>query len=102
MKRMDRILSLLSLSAKGRNLVSGEFMAEKAIKEGTAKVVIVSEDASENKKHFRDMCNYRKIPVFFYATKEELGKAIGREMRASLAVTDAGMAANIIGHLEER
>ena len=37
-----------------------------------------------------------------YATKEELGKAIGREMRASLAVTDAGMAANIIGHLEER
>ena len=34
MKRMDRILSLLSLSAKGRNLVSGEFMAEKAIKEG--------------------------------------------------------------------
>ena len=103
MKRMDRILSLLSLSTKGRNLVSGEFMAEKAIKEGTAKVVIVSEDASENtKKHFRDMCNYRKIPVFFYATKEELGKAIGREMRASLAVTDAGMAANIIGHLEER
>ena len=103
MKRMDRILSLLSLSAKGRNLVSGEFMAEKAIKEGTAKVVIVSEDASENtKKHFRDMRNYRKIPVFFYATKEELGKAIGREMRASLAVTDAGMAANIIGHLEER
>lgn len=103
MKRMDRILSLLSLSAKGRNLVSGEFMAEKAIKEGTAKVVIVSGDASENtKKHFRDMCNYRKIPVFFYATKEELGKAIGREMRASLAVTDAGMAANIIGHLEER
>ena len=100
---MDRILSLLSLSAKGRNLVSGEFMAEKAIKEGTAKVVIVSEDASENtKKHFPDMCNYRKIPVFFYATKEELGKAIGREMRASLAVTDAGMAANIIGHLEER
>ena len=99
MKRMDRILSLLSLSAKGRNLVSGEFMAEKAIKEGTAKVVIVSEDT---KKHFRDMCNYRKIPVFFYATKEELGKAIGREMRASLAVTDAGMAANIIGHLEER
>ncbi len=103
MKRMDRILSLLSLSAKGRNLVSGEFMAEKAIKEGTAKVVIVSEDASENtKKHFRDMCTYREIPVFFYATKEELGKAIGREMRASLAVTDAGMAANIIGHLEER
>ena len=103
MKRMDRVLSLLSLSAKGRNLVSGEFMAEKAIKEGTAKVVIVSEDASENtKKHFCDMCNYRKIPVFFYATKEELGKAIGREMRASLAVTDAGMAANIIGHLEER
>ena len=100
---MNKGLSLLGLAFRSGNLVSGEFMAEKAIKEGTAKVVIVSEDASENtKKHFCDMCNYRKIPIFFYATKEELGKAIGREMRASLAVTDAGMAANIIGHLEER
>lgn len=103
MKKMDKILSLLSLSAKGRNLVSGEFSAEKAIKEGKAGLVIVAEDASDNtKKHFKDMCTYRDIPCFEYADKEALGRAIGKEMRASVAVTDENMASNIIRHLEER
>ena len=101
MKRMDKVLSLLGLAARGRNLVSGEFSTEKAVKEGKAALVIVGADASDNtKKMFTNMCNYREIPISFYASKEALGKAIGKEMRASIAVTDPGMAANIIRHLE--
>lgn len=102
MKRMDKVLSLLGLAARGRNLVSGEFMTEKTVKEGKASLVVVGTDASDNtKKMFTDMCVYRDIPIRFYGLKEELGKAIGKEMRASVAVTDPGMAANIIKHLEE-
>lgn len=98
----DKILSLLGLSAGGRNLVSGEFSTEKAIKEGKAKLVIVSSDASDNtKKKFTNMCTFYKIPVRFYTSKEDLGRAIGREMRSSVAVTDLGMAVNILKHLEE-
>ena len=53
----DKILSLLGLAAKGRNLVSGEFSTEKAVKEGKAALVIVSSDASDNtKKKFTNMC----------------------------------------------
>ena len=37
---------------------------------------------------------------YVYGSKEELGHSIGREMRASLAVTDAGLAKSLIGHLE--
>lgn len=100
MKRMDKVLSLLGLAARGRNLVSGEFSTEKAVKEGKAALVVIGSDASDNtKKMFTNMCNYRNIPIRFYGLKEELGKAIGKEMRASIAVTDAGMAANIIKHL---
>lgn len=103
MKKMDKILSLLGLAARGRNLVSGEFSTEKAVKEGKASLVVVGTDASDNtKKMFTNMCNYRGIPFYFYGLKEELGKAIGKEMRASIAVTDAGMAANIIKHLENQ
>ena len=100
---MDKVLSLLGLAARGRNLVSGEFSTEKAVKEGRASLVVVGTDASDNtKKMFTNMCNYRDIPICFYGLKEELGKAIGKEMRASIAVTDAGMAANIVKHLENQ
>lgn len=100
---MDKVLSLLGLAAKGKNLVSGEFMVEKTIKGGKAALVIVGEDASDNtKKMFTNMCNYRNIPVKFYGLKEELGRAIGKEMRSSIAVTNPGMAENIIRHLEEQ
>lgn len=39
---------------------------------------------------FRNMCTYYKVPYVEFGGKEELGHAIGRGMRASLAVQDAG------------
>lgn len=97
---MDKVLSLLGLAARGKNLVSGEFSTEKAVKAGKAALVIVGTDASDNtKKMFTDMCTYRNIPIYFYATKAEIGRALGKEIRASVAVTESGMAANIIKRL---
>ena len=98
----DKVLSLLGLAARGKNLVSGEFSTEKAVKEGKAQVVIVAEYASDNtKKMFRDKCTFYDIPVYFYSDKENLGRAMGKQMRASAAVTDSGLASGIIKHLEE-
>jgi len=72
-------------------VVSGEFSTEKAIKTGKAFLVIVAEDASANtKKSFTDSCTYYQVPLRIYGTKEELGHHIGKQMRASLAVTDEG------------
>ena len=101
-KSRDKVLSLLGLAARGRNLVSGDFSTEKAVKEGKAELVIVGGDASDNtKKMFTNMCAFYKVPIYFYATKDVLGKSIGREMRASVAVTDRGLATGIMKHLEE-
>ena len=98
----DRVLSLLGLAARGRNLVSGEFSTEQAVKVGRAYLVIVGKDASDNtRKLFTNMCSFYETPVYFYGTKASLGQAIGREMRASVAVTDEGMAKNIRKRLEE-
>lgn len=72
-------------------------MTDKAVHEGKAKVVIVATDASDNtKKEFRDMCSYYKVPYYEYATKEELGHSMGKEMRASVAITDEGFAKSVI------
>ena len=95
------VCSLLGLAARGRNLVSGEFSTEKAIKEGKAYVVLIAEDASANtKKHFNDMCSYRSIPCFLFGDKDILGHSIGNEMRASLAVINEGLARSIIEKLD--
>ena len=62
----DRVLSLLGLAAKGRNLRSGEFSTEKAVKEGSAAMVIIGNDASDNtKKKFTNMCAFYNTPIYF-------------------------------------
>ncbi|MBP3421003.1 MAG: ribosomal L7Ae/L30e/S12e/Gadd45 family protein [Lachnospiraceae bacterium] len=101
MNRPDRVLSMLGIAAKGRNVVSGEFATEKAVKTGKAYLVIVAEEASDNtKKMFTNMCEFYEVPIAFYGDKDALGHAIGRQMRASLAVTDAGLANGILKLLE--
>lgn len=98
----DKILSLLGLAARGKNLVSGEFSTENAVKERKAALVIVSSEASDNtKKMFTNMCAFYQTPIYFYGTKDALGHAVGKEMRASVAVTDKGLADSVIRHLEE-
>ena len=100
--RPNRVFSLLGLATKAAKTASGEFMTEKAVKSGRARLVLVGTDASENtKKDFRDMCVFYRVPYYEYGTKEELGHAMGKEMRASLAVTDSGFAKSIRACLEE-
>lgn len=88
-----KIFNLFGIATKSRNIVSGEFSTEKAVKEHKAALVIVAEDASDNtKKMFTNMCTYYKVPVYFFGEKIELGHSMGKEFRASLAVLDRGLA----------
>ncbi len=93
MDHRQKILSLIGLATKAGKTVSGEFSTEKAVKSGKAHLVVVSEEASDNtKKMFTNMCTYYKVPVFYFGEKDELGHAMGKQMRASLAITDEGLA----------
>ena len=91
MENHKKILNLLGLATKAGKTASGGFMTEKSVKGGKAFLVLVPEDASDNtKKMFTNMCTYYKVPLYFWGKKEDLGAAIGRDYRASLALTDAG------------
>ena len=84
---------MLGIAAKSGNVVSGEFSTEKAIKTGYAYLVIVSEEASANtNKMFTNMTEFYEVPMYVFGTKEELGRCIGKEFRASLAITDENLA----------
>lgn len=98
----NKVYSYIGFAMKSGNIKSGEFAAEKAVKEGKAYVVIVARDASANtKKKFYNMCEFYKVAFFVYGTKEELGHSIGKEYRASLAITDQGLANAIIQNINQ-
>lgn len=89
----DRVISMLGLAERAGKIASGEFAVEKAVKSYHAHLVVVASDASDNtKKMFRNMCEYYKVPMVVYSDKDTLGHGIGKMMRASLAVLDAGFA----------
>lgn len=85
--------SLIGLAMKAGKIVSGEFSTEKAVKTGKAYLVVLSGDASANtKKKFKNMSEFYHVPYYEFADKVELGRAIGKDFRASLAVTDENLA----------
>ena len=93
-KGLERSLKMQIPQEVYENLESGEFSTEKAVKTGKAWLVIVSAEASDNtKKKFHNMCTYYEVPCYDFGGKEELGRAMGKEFRASLAVTDENLAA---------
>lgn len=96
----NRVLSMLGLAARSRNVVSGGFATEQAVKSGKAYLVIIAEDASDNtRKKYSNMCGFYEVPYEYYGVKEILGHAIGKEERSCLAVTDKGFADSIRKHL---
>ncbi len=98
--KLNKSLSLLSLATKAGKTKSGEFLTEKAVKEGDAYLVIVAADASDNtRKRFQNMCDFYKVPIYFYADKDTLGHAMGKEFRASLAILDEGFAKGMKKHM---
>lgn len=86
-----KFCSLLGIAQKAGRVASGEFMTEKSVKEGRARLVVVAGDASDNtKKMFQNMCDYYEVPYWSGLDKDTLGHVIGKEFRASLAVNDDG------------
>lgn len=82
---------------KAGKAASGEYMTEKAVKAFKASLVILAEDASENtKKKFQNMCDFYDTPLIYYSGRNEIGAAIGKEFRVSLAITDEGFGKAIL------
>lgn len=96
-----KVFGMISLSAKAGKMGSGEFTVEKAVKSKKARLVLVAGDASANTRNrFQNMCAYYQVPCYLFATKEQLGRAVGKEFRASLVCLDENLAKAIIGQLE--
>ena len=97
---LNKTYSLLGLCQRAGKLKSGELPVMEAIRKRTARLVIVSEDASDNTtKQYSDKCKYYNIPIVIFGLKDDIGHAIGKEVRTSLAITDKGLADALLKNL---
>lgn len=96
----DKWKSLLGLANRARKCISGEELVIKEIRNGNAKLVVLSNDASKNTlKKVQDKCNSYHVPIRFVEDRSELGRAIGKEARVVVAVTDGGFAKSLMALL---
>lgn len=101
MREMENVLSLLGLAKKAGRLETGEEPVGGAARAHAARLILLSSDAADNTarraKHFAEAgaCLCVGVP----ATKDELGRAVGRTSCAMLAVTDIGFAEAIAKRL---
>ena len=100
---MDKLLNLIGLALKAGKLEIGEEPVGAAARAKHARLILIASDAADNTrrraKHFGDAgeCICLEIP----ATKEELGRALGRTSCAMAALTDIGFAEAVAKKLAE-
>ncbi|GHH96562.1 YlxQ family RNA-binding protein [Neobacillus kokaensis] len=93
--------SLLGLANRARKIISGEELSIKEIRNGKAKLIILSRDASFNTtKKITDKCNSYMVPVKMVENRHLLGQAIGKEARVVVAVLDDGFAKKLVSLLD--
>ena len=83
-------------------MVSGDYAVRENMSRGKVKLLLVATNTSERiKKDYLRAAELRNIPVSLTFTKEELGQAMGKSPRASVAILDDNFARGIAGLLEK-
>ncbi|SHE33338.1 MULTISPECIES: L7Ae/L30e/S12e/Gadd45 family ribosomal protein [Caloramator] len=98
----NKLYNFLGLIQRSGNLTSGDDGVEIDIKKGKCKLLIISEDASENtKKKFISMAKNFGVPYLIFGEKENIGYYIGKSMRSVLSIKDNNFAEAFIKKIKE-
>lgn len=95
--RDARLLGLLGLATRAGKLRIGMDAVERSIRQGEARAIVIAGDASERidrvlGRHLRSQALCRKVVV----EGDRLGRALGRDRVAVVAVTDAVLAERVL------
>ncbi len=99
---MDKALGILGLAKRAGFLETGEEASGIAVRAGKARALMTASDAAENTlRRINNFAEKSRIPhIRLPYNKDELGDALGIRACAAIAISDAGMAANIVERLE--
>ncbi len=97
-KKVD---SYLGFATKSRNLVSGYHSCLHGMKQKKIKLLILSEDLSENTvKKLSKVAELEEIPIRIYGKTEELSKITSSSERGAFGITDVKFADAIIKEID--
>ncbi len=101
----DKTLEAVTVAKATGKLRKGVNEVTKAVERGIAKLVIMALDVTppEVLMHIPIICDEKKVPYIYVASKLELGKASGIEVpTSSIAITEEGDAKNLIAEIAEQ
>ena len=88
---MRRIQNLLGMAQRANRIASGNLAVEQALKNGTAKYLLIAEDAEEaSRKAYTEMAERYRVPCKTALEREALGACLGKPCRAAAAILDDG------------
>lgn len=101
---MDSVYSLLGLAFRARKVLIGEEAILKAVRNRSARMVLVATDSSANtKKLYRDKCSSYGIPLVEYGDKFALAHALGKDgERAAVALSDENFARAVMAKIDRQ
>lgn len=99
----DKALNMLGMARRADKISLGHDASVSAIKDGKARLCILSSDASERlKDEMSTLCESRKtVHTVFDRTMDELGAALGYKTTAVLTVNDRGFAERLTQLIRE-
>jgi ribosomal protein L7Ae-like RNA K-turn-binding protein len=92
----DRMLRLIGLGVRARNVVVGVEQVRMAARKGNLVFAVVAPDASENSRgKIVPLLRARRVKFVEGPTAAELGAAVGRDQTAAVGVIDPQLARGI-------
>ncbi len=89
----EKILGMLGLCTRAGKLALGDSAVKEAVVRGKAKLVIIAADCGENTRgKIENLCNEKNVPRVEFSEKSIIGKAVGRDDKAVVAITDKNFA----------
>jgi len=97
----SRIDSYLGFAAKSRNLVSGYHACLHGIRQNRLKLLILSEDLSENTvKKLSGAAKENNVPFRIYGKSDDLSSVTGTQERGVFGITDENFANAVMREID--
>jgi ribosomal protein L7Ae-like RNA K-turn-binding protein len=88
-----KLLGLIGLGARARNVVVGVERVRDAVRRGKVRIAFVAPDASANSRDkVLPLLEARRVRVVEALSAEALGQAVGKVSTVAVGVTDAALA----------
>lgn len=97
---MSQLRFALGLAQKAGKLAAGDLSVEGALQNRKAKLLLIAADAAEaTKKNLYSIATRYSVPVYEVLSKAELGLAIGKSPRSSIAILDKNFVIMVEKHM---